>query len=83
MFENAPYIVVGYSGHAYVVCDILLQNKVNIIGYCDNSAKDTNPYNLTYLGPEMLYSFDDEDVFIAIGENKIRKNVFDSLDLLC
>jgi sugar O-acyltransferase (sialic acid O-acetyltransferase NeuD family) len=79
MFENAPYVVVGYSGHAYVACDILLKNKVNIIGYCDKSEKDSNPYNLTYLGPEMVYPFDDEDVFIAIGENKIRKNVFDSL----
>jgi len=79
MFENSNYIIIGYSGHAYVVCDILLKNKVNIIGYCDKTDKDTNPYNLTYLGQEMVYPFDDEDVFVAIGENKIRKNVFDSL----
>ncbi len=73
------FVLIGYSGHAYVVCDILLKNKVNIIGYCDKAEKENNPYNLTYLGPEMAYPFDDEDVFIAIGENKIRKNVFDSL----
>ena len=79
MFENAPYVVVGYSGHAYVVCDILLKNKVNIIGYCDKAQKENNPYILTYLGQEMVYPFDNVDVFIAIGENKIRKNVFDSL----
>jgi sugar O-acyltransferase (sialic acid O-acetyltransferase NeuD family) len=80
MFENAPYVVVGYSGHAYVVCDILLKNKVNIIGYCDKLEKDHNPYDLTYLGPEMEYSFDDEEVFVAIGENKIRRAVFDNLN---
>ena len=71
--------IIGYSGHAYVVCDILLKNKVNIKGYCDRTKKENNPYLLDYLGLEMEYSFDDEDVFIAIGDNKIRKNVFDSL----
>ncbi|MBK8055148.1 MAG: acetyltransferase [Saprospiraceae bacterium] len=71
--------IIGYSGHAYVVCDILLKNKVNIKGYCERTKKENNPYLLDYLGLEMEYSFDDEDVFIAIGDNKIRKNVFDSL----
>ncbi len=79
MFENSNYIIIGYSGHAYVVCDILLKNRVNIKGYCDRTKKENNPYNLNYLGAEMDYSFDDEEVFVAIGENKIRKNVFDSL----
>ena len=71
--------IIGYSGHAYVVCDILLKNKVNIKGYCDRTKKENNPYLLDYLGLEMEYSFDDEEVFIAIGDNKIRKNVFDCL----
>lgn len=73
-------IIIGYSGHAYVVCDILLKNNVSIKGYCDRVRKENNPYNLNYLGPEMDYSFDDEEVFVAIGDNKIRKAVFDSLD---
>lgn len=73
------YIIIGYSGHAYVICDILLKNKVNIKGYCDKSKKENNPYLLEYLGQEMEYSFNEEGVFIGIGENKIRKIVFDSL----
>ena len=79
MFENSNYIIIGYSGHSYVACDILLRNKVYIKGYCERTKKENNPYNLNYLGPEMEYSFDDEEVFIAIGDNKIRKNVFDCL----
>jgi sugar O-acyltransferase (sialic acid O-acetyltransferase NeuD family) len=80
MFENNSFIIIGYSGHAYVVCDILLKNKVSIKGYCDRIRKKNNPYNLIYLGSELEYSFNDEEVFVAIGDNKIRKAVFDSLD---
>lgn len=74
------YIIIGYSGHAYVICDILLKNRIRIIGYCDRLKKEYNPFNLKYLGSEFDYIFDDEEVFIAIGDNKIRKSIFQSLD---
>ena len=79
MLENNTYVIIGYSGHAYVVCDILLKNRVIIKGYCDHSRKEYNPYNLEYLGPEMAHSFINEEVFIAIGDNSIRKAVYESL----
>lgn len=73
-------IIIGYSGHAYVICDILLKNKINIIGYCDRLKKEYNPFNLKYLGSELDYNFCDDEVFVAIGDNKIRKSIFNSLN---
>ncbi len=77
---NNITVIVGYSGHAYVVCDILLKSKISVVGYCDRIKKDYNPFNLKYLGSELGYNFRDEEVFIAIGDNKIRKSIFDSLE---
>lgn len=74
------YIIIGYSGHAYMACDILLKNKISIVGYCDRLKKEYNPFNLKYLGSELDYTFDDEEVFIAIGHNKIRKSIFYNLE---
>jgi sugar O-acyltransferase (sialic acid O-acetyltransferase NeuD family) len=72
-------IIVGYSGHAFVVCDILIRNEVLIKGYCDKMNRETNPYNLKYLGSENEYLFTDENVLVAIGDNKIRKSIFENL----
>ena len=56
-------IIIGYSGHAYVVCDILLKNGVKIIGYCEGEEKAYNPFKVPYLGPEEKIDFEDYDVF--------------------
>lgn len=79
MFDNYNYIIIGYSGHSYVICDILLKNKISIVGYCDRLKKEYNPFNLKYLGSELDYNFGDEEVLIAIGDNKIRKSIFYTL----
>lgn len=73
------FILIGYSGHAYVVADIILRNGGAIVGYCEREEKPDNPYALPYLGPEsterareMLRQYAG---FIAIGDNAIRQRV--------
>jgi len=76
-----PVIVIGYSGHAYVVIDILKSQGVEIFGYCDMEQKVQNPYHLKYMGNEKddqtLSSIKQYHYFAAIGNNAIRKNVID------
>ncbi len=73
------FIIIGYSGHSYVICDICHKNGANVLGYCDNVEKEFNPFELKYLGSEMDFQFKDEFVFIAIGDNIIRRNIYNSL----
>lgn len=76
-------LLIGYSGHAYVVCDVLASQNQKIIGYCDGEEKVMNPFNLRYFGSEnsehgktILRS---NDYFVAIGDNKTRKKVIENL----
>lgn len=77
-------VIFGYSGHAYVTIDLLLDNGYNIIGYCDKEIKSNNPYKLKYLGDgnneSCLHEIKAYNAFIAIGDNKIRANIFETLN---
>ena len=77
-------VIIGYSGHAFVVCDILSSMGKNIIGYMEESPKTTNPFNIEYLGSEkelkLLENLKDNDFFIAVGDNQIRKRIYLLLD---
>jgi len=78
-FDNKPVILIGYSGHAYVVTDIILSSGREIIGYCETEKKDANPYQLSYLGSEEsnqnLYSEGSNTCFVAIGNNTLRNKI--------
>jgi acetyltransferase EpsM len=50
-------ILIGYSGHAYVVADIALENQYEIIGYTEKSIVKNNPFNLNYTGYENEIGF--------------------------
>jgi len=76
-----PVAVVGYSGHSYVIIDILLNAGRIVTAYCDSSEKEKNPYHLNYLGTEMavvdtLHAY---DYFIGVGHNGIRRKVQEAL----
>ena len=45
-------ILIGYSGHAFVVYGILQSAGKQVTGYCDVEEKEYNPYNLVYEGSE-------------------------------
>ena len=76
-------ILIGYSGHAFVVCGILQSAGKKVTGYCDVSEKESNPFNLVYHGTELseqgLLALQHHDFFIAIGDNQIRTKVFQDL----
>ena len=76
--------LAGYSGHAYVVTEIINMLNYSLVGYIDVNEKENNPFKLQYLGNESgidLSKFLKEDIHIAlaIGDNKIRKNLFEIL----
>jgi sugar O-acyltransferase (sialic acid O-acetyltransferase NeuD family) len=74
-------IIIGYSGHSFVVLDILFSNQYMLYGYCEKSEKKINPYDLQYLGSENnLEDFGSEKfIFITIGDNIKRKEIFHRL----
>lgn len=72
-------IIIGYSGHAYVVCGIFNSNNRPVIGYCEKKIKVDDPFKLQYFGSEKsekgISALRKYDYFIAIGNNKIRHKV--------
>lgn len=77
-------VVIGYSGHAYVVIEVLKAIGYTVSGYFEREKKLANPYNLIYFGqeedPESLAAFSSKSAFIGIGNNFIRSNVFRTLE---
>ncbi len=73
---NRDLIIVGYSGHAYVVIDALNSLGDNVLGYCDSKIKSYNPFSLEYLGKENEEVLIDQKWIISIGENEIREKIF-------
>lgn len=83
MVEKNKIILIGYSGHAFVVADCLLSQKREIIGYCDNEEKTINPFEINYLGKETgeaaMTLLKENGCFISIGNNAIRAKIFKKL----
>jgi len=77
--SDKEVILVGYSGHAYVVADTILDIGLNIVGYSDIVESNSNPYNLIYLGFETESNFigwSREIPFaLGIGDNKLRQKI--------
>jgi sugar O-acyltransferase (sialic acid O-acetyltransferase NeuD family) len=77
--SDKSVILVGYSGHAYVVAETVLDNGFDIIGYSDKGKVDFDPYNLPYLGFERENDFvgwlKEIPFVLGIGDNKLRQNI--------
>ena len=77
-------IIVGYSGHAYVVCDLLQLNGISIIGYCEKTETRTNPFGLRYLGDEneqsLLTILSTGLIYLGVGDNYIRAKAYKYLN---
>ena len=73
-------ILIGYSGHAYVVADIAIENRYDIIGYTEKSMAQDNPFNLNYAGYEREIDFFEKnkkiEFIIGIGDNLIREKIY-------
>lgn len=76
-------IIIGYSGHGFVVCGIIKAAGKIITGYCDSEEKSYNPFSLSYFGKEdsaaAIAAFQQNDFFISIGDNSIREKVYNKL----
>ncbi|HMI79795.1 MAG TPA: acetyltransferase [Ferruginibacter sp.] len=77
-------ILIGYSGHAFVVYGIFKAAGKNVIGYCDVAEKELDPFGLSYYGTETsengLEALKQNGFFIAIGDNLTRNKIFDKLE---
>jgi sugar O-acyltransferase (sialic acid O-acetyltransferase NeuD family) len=76
-------ILIGYSGHAFVLYGIFKAAGKNITGYCDVAEKANNPFSLTYFGTENsetgAQALKQHDFFIAVGDNTLRKKIYENL----
>ena len=73
-------VIVGYSGHSYVILDLINSINKELYGYCELNRKISNPFNLKYLGfegdGEVIESLKNYEVYLGIGNNSQRGYVF-------
>ena len=76
-------VIIGYSGHSFVVNSIFQSVGQYVFAYCDANEKTFNPFSLEYLGKETdqkaLNTIATNSFFIAIGDNKIRRKIYENL----
>jgi sugar O-acyltransferase (sialic acid O-acetyltransferase NeuD family) len=72
-------IMVGYSGHGFVVAEAAIASKMNLKYYSEQKTVSLNPYDLEYIGYENDPQFNgwqsDLDFILAIGNNAIRHQI--------
>ena len=72
-------ILIGYSGHGYVVAETALEAGIDIIGYADKNSVVNNPFNLEYMGFEKSDDFAGWQLnalfILGIGDNNIRQKI--------
>lgn len=69
--------IIGYSGHSFVVIEALKAQGIEVAGYFDLIEKEFNPFQLKYLGKENYDLLSDQDWFVAIGDNLLRRSVIE------
>ncbi len=76
-------ILIGYSGHAFVVYGIFHSAGKKVTGYCDVTEKEFNPFKLSYFGKEnsetAFEAIKKHGYFIAVGDNAVRKKIYEDL----
>ena len=76
MLESKSIYIFGYSGHAYVVIESILDLGFTIKGYFDIQKANHNPYNLKYMGSEksveLKQIIGSDFVFPCVGDNLLR-----------
>ncbi len=84
--KSKKIIVIGGGGHSKVVISTLLELGYRVIGVLDDdiNKKDSKILNFPILGPiELLKSGNFEHGIIAIGDNKVRKEIADKFKDCC
>ncbi len=74
-------VIIGYSGHGFVVADAAINSGLNLIHYTEITESRYNPFDLIYLGfegDEKFIGWDKGFEFtLGIGDNKLRKKIGD------
>jgi sugar O-acyltransferase (sialic acid O-acetyltransferase NeuD family) len=71
-------ILLGYSGHGFVVSEAASLTGIQILGYTDHEEVRINPCNLDYLGYENDPNFNWAKCnlyLFGVGSNAIRKRI--------
>ena len=73
-------IIIGASGHGKVVADIATLNGYKDIVFLDNDSSLSSCAGHPVLGPDTMMGELDGDVFIAVGNAKIRQKLMERYD---
>lgn len=77
--SDKKIILVGYSGHGYVVAEAALLSNLPLQYYTEISELNNNPYDLEYIGfegSETFSGWNEEASFIlGIGDNRLRLKI--------
>lgn len=72
-------VIIGYSGHSYVVIDAAEKAGLNVEAYTEKEELTHNPFKLGYFGFENDENFDGwkkgNEFILGIGDNRIRDRV--------
>ncbi|MFD3394334.1 acetyltransferase [Aquirufa sp. OSTEICH-129V] len=83
MLYKKGKILVGYSGHGFVVAEASQDSGEKLLGYCDVAEKNFNPFNLDFLGNEkdekLNTYFNSCEFIMGVGDNRIRENIYSTL----
>ncbi len=78
MLDNKN-VLIGYSGHAYVVAESFLSSGNELSYYTDLKEAENNPFSLTYLGCELDPKFKGWGMplnyILGIGDNSLREKL--------
>lgn len=73
--KDSIALLVGYSGHAFVVLEAAMLMGLNITGYLEQKPVASNPFNLKHVGFEGDKNFDWTSTVkfvLGFGENTLR-----------
>jgi len=70
-------IIIGASGHGKVVADIARLNGYQDIVFLDNDPEKTSCAGFPVLGPDKLAGQLEGDIFVAVGDGKIRETLME------
>lgn len=76
------FLLLGYSGHSYVVIDAIYSQNNSIIGYYDINKNLLNPYKLIYKGKEkkIIEKKNNQYYFPSVGSNSLRKKLIQIIE---
>ena len=77
--KNNKYIsfmyLIGAGGHAKVICDILSLRGIRVKGFIEDDPSKKSLWDIPVVSNTENYSKDCQPCIIAIGNNRIRKEV--------